>query len=99
MSEPILRSLLFVPGNRIDRVPKALAAGADGVIVDLEDAVAPSDKAAARDRARTLAKESVFIRINGPDTEWFDDDLALCAAIGVRGVLVPKAEEPEQIER
>ena len=94
-----LKSLLFVPGSRIERVPKALAAGADGVIVDLEDAVAPGDKATARDQARGLAKGSVIVRVNGPDTEWFDDDLAMCAAIGVRAVIVPKSEEVSQLSR
>jgi citrate lyase subunit beta/citryl-CoA lyase len=99
MSDPVLRSLLFVPGSRAERVPKALAAGADGVIVDLEDSVAPGDKHAARDQTRTVAKHSVFVRVNGPDTEWFDDDLRLCADIAALGVIVPKSEETAQIER
>src|ERR1043165_3152348 len=100
MSEgPILRSLLFVPASRAELVPKALACGADGVIVDLEDAVAPSDKMAAREQARSLAKNSVFVRVNGPDTEWFEEDLDLCVAISVRGVIVPKSEETAQVQR
>jgi citrate lyase subunit beta/citryl-CoA lyase len=99
MSEPVLRSFLFVPGNRLDRVPKALASGADAVIVDFEDAVAPEHKAGAREQARALASGSVFVRVNGPDTEWFEDDLALCASVAARGVIVPKAEEAAQIER
>ena len=98
MTEPLLRSFLFVPAHRIDRVPKALAAGADAVIVDLEDAVAPADKASAREQARGLEKARVFVRINGPDTEWFGDDLALCSAIAAKGVIVAKAEETSQIE-
>lgn len=99
MQNAILRSYLFVPATRIDRVAKALAAGADAVIVDLEDAVPPSDKAAARDAAaRGLsAAGSVFVRVNGPETEWFEDDLELCSALGIAGVVLPKAERAEHL--
>lgn len=99
MQSAILRSYLFVPATRIDRVAKAHAAGPDAVIVDLEDAVAPSDKASAREAAaRDLpGTGSVFVRINGPESEWFEDDLKLCATLGVSGVLVPKAEEVEHM--
>lgn len=95
----IARSYLFVPGNRPDRVPKALAAGADVVIVDLEDAVAPAEKAAAREAlAKVLSPgKPVHIRINAADSEWFEDDLALCRRPGVSGVLLPKAEQPEHV--
>ena len=96
----ILRSYLFVPATRVDRIPKALAAGADAVIVDLEDAVAPSDKAAARDGlARGLPDASgVFVRVNAGDTEWFEEDVKLCAALRVRGIVLPKAERAEHFE-
>jgi citrate lyase subunit beta / citryl-CoA lyase len=99
MSEPILRSYLFVPANRIDRVAKAHAVGPHGVIVDLEDAVPLSEKVTARDAAaRALPPQApVFVRVNAPETEWFEDDLALCAAIGARGVLIPKAERVEHL--
>lgn len=91
----ICRSYLFVPANRPERIAKAQQAGADAVIVDLEDAVAPADKESAR---RTLAQHlvperPVLVRINGADTPWFDDDLRLCAAAGISGVLLPKAEQ------
>jgi len=91
-----LRSLLFVPGSRPDRFDKALAAGASSVIVDLEDAVAPADKDAARSAVRTwLAPERpVIVRVNGADTPWFADDLALAAHDGVCAILLPKAEQP-----
>lgn len=95
MTTAIARSYLFVPANRPERIVKAQAAGADAVIVDLEDAVAPADK----DRARTAlaqylaASAPVLVRVNGPDTEWFERDVELCAAPGVAGVLIPKAEE------
>ena len=99
MPAPIARSYLFVPATRIERVPKALAAGADAVIVDLEDAVAPADKRTARD---TLARgfsdaRSVLIRVNGPDTEWFAEDLKMCAALHPLGIVVSKAETAEQL--
>jgi citrate lyase subunit beta/citryl-CoA lyase len=99
MPPTICRTYLFVPATRIERVPKALAAGADAVIVDFEDAVSPADKRPAREAAARgfPNASSVFIRVNGPDTEWFEEDLKLCGALGVRGVVVPKAETSEQM--
>jgi citrate lyase subunit beta/citryl-CoA lyase len=99
MQNPISRTYLFVPATRIDRVPKALGSGADAVIVDLEDAVAPGDKSTARDAIAGASQcaPSVFIRINGPDTEWFEDDLKLCGELRAFGVVVPKAETQDQI--
>lgn len=88
------RSYLFVPGHRPDRFDKACAAGADQVIIDLEDAVPPADKVAARAAlAAWLSPERrVLVRINGADSEWFEDDLTLCAMPGVAGIVLPKAE-------
>ena len=76
-SGAVARSWLFVPGNRPERFEKALASGADAVIVDLEDAVAPADKGAAREAvAAWLSPDRpVYLRINAADTEWFEDDL------------------------
>src|SRR5438309_8548907 len=93
------RSYLFVPGNRPDRYAKALAAGADGVIVDLEAAVPPNDKLSARAAlAAWLSPEHpVLIRVNGAESSWFREDLALCKTPGVAGVLLPKAERIEDI--
>lgn len=93
------RSYLFVPGNRPDRYAKAIAAGADAVIVDLEDAVPPNDKASTRAAlAAWLSPEHpVLIRVNGAESQWFREDLALCNAPGVAGVLLPKAERVEDI--
>jgi citrate lyase subunit beta/citryl-CoA lyase len=95
------RSYLFVPGNRPERFDKALASGADAVILDLEDAVPPEAKVEARAAvARWLAPQrSVVIRINGPGTSWFAEDLALCALAGVAAVLVPKAERVADLQR
>jgi citrate lyase subunit beta/citryl-CoA lyase len=89
------RSLLFVPGHRSDRFDKAVSAGADGVIIDLEDAVAPEGKDAAREdvAAWLTGGGRAVVRINAPGTPWFEADLAMAAAHGVPLVL-PKAEDP-----
>ncbi|HQR38044.1 MAG TPA: CoA ester lyase [Blastocatellia bacterium] len=96
---------LFVPGNRPDRFGKALASSAGVIIVDLEDAVAPGDKDAARTafadwyRASASARERIAVRINAEDTPWFADDLRVMAETGVRSVVLPKAENAAQIAR
>ena len=96
------RSYLFVPADRPERYAKALASGADAVIVDLEDAVAPP----AKDRARALLADwlsqgagQVIVRINGADTPWFDDDLALLCSPCVAAVMLPKAERRDDLAR
>ncbi|MEP7295821.1 MAG: CoA ester lyase [Burkholderiales bacterium] len=88
------RSYLFVPGNRPERFDKALASGADAVIVDLEDAVPPDQKEAARRCVSTwlTAATPVVVRINAVDTPWHRDDLAVCRQPGVVAVMVAKAE-------
>lgn len=100
------RSWLFVPGHRPDRWAKALAAGADRVIVDLEDAVAAADKPAARQALQAWLAAPlpapgvpVFVRLNAAGTPWFDDDLALLAAPALAGVVLPKAEDPALLAR
>ena len=94
------RSYLFVPGNRPDRFAKALAAGADAVIVDLEDAVGPGEKDAARAMlAEWLAPDRpVHVRVNAADTPWFDADVGLLEHPAIAGVVLPKAERVEAIE-
>jgi citrate lyase subunit beta/citryl-CoA lyase len=93
------KSFLFVPGNRPDRFDKACAAGADAVILDLEDAVAPAGKQAARDAVRGWLEKGgcAWLRVNGTDTPWHQHDLALLEWPGVLGVLLPKAERPEEL--
>lgn len=97
------RSYLFVPADRVERIAKALAAGADAVIVDLEDAVAPASKEAARDSLRAWLQQapatSVLVRTNAPQTPWFEDDLFLCALPAVAGVIVPKAQDAASLVR
>jgi len=94
-------SFLFVPGNRPDRYLKACASGAGSVIVDLEDAVAPAEKAAAR---RSLvewlgAGPRVAVRVNAPGSEWFIDDVRACAHEAVSAIVLPKAESAQDVER
>ena len=90
---------LFVPGDRPDRFAKAAASGADAVIIDLEDAVAPQNKAAARANLgkHGLAPENVIVRVNGDATPFWDEDLAAVAATGIRTILIPKAEREETL--
>ena len=95
----LARSFLFVPGNRPERFAKACAAGAHAVIVDLEDAVAPDEKIAARAAlaAWITPATPVLVRINSADSAWFDDDLALCRLPGVAGIVLPKAERTQDL--
>ncbi len=94
-------SYLFVPATRPERFDKALAAGADRVIIDLEDAVAPADKDLARDALANwlAAGQPVAVRINSSDTEWFARDLALCGQANVAEVILPKAAEVADVKR
>jgi citrate lyase subunit beta / citryl-CoA lyase len=93
------RSYLFVPGTRPDRFAKACAAGADAVVLDLEDSVAPGDKSKARSAVADWlsAARPVMVRVNTTDSEWFQDDVRLGGSPGILGVLVPKAERVEEI--
>jgi citrate lyase subunit beta/citryl-CoA lyase len=98
------RSYLFVPGDRPERFGKALASSADAVVLDLEDAVAPPGKAAARTAVAACFAAGadwhrLVVRINDDATPWFDDDLALLRAAGVAAVMLPKAERPATIAR
>jgi citrate lyase subunit beta/citryl-CoA lyase len=92
------RALLFVPGHRSDRFAKAVDSGADAVILDLEDAVAESDKDSARAAvAEWFSGGGVgFVRINAPGTPWFEADLEVVAKYGCP-VVLPKAEDPEAL--
>jgi citrate lyase subunit beta/citryl-CoA lyase len=89
-----LLAYLFVPADRPERIAKARASGADAVIVDLEDAVAPEAKVRAREALAALLDEAapLVVRINAAGTPWFDDDLELCRHPGVAAIMLPKAE-------
>lgn len=90
----VARSLLFVPGNRPERFRKALDSGAHQVVLDLEDAVAPDEKALARDAVSSwlASGERCVVRINGADTEWHATDLAMVRSHAGIVVMLPKAE-------
>lgn len=94
-------SYLFVPGNRPERFVKAIASGADQVILDLEDAVPLSDKALAREAVRSALDPDnpVAVRINSADSAWFEADLALCGLPGVAAVVLPKAANTADVAR
>ncbi|HEX8308596.1 MAG TPA: CoA ester lyase [Allosphingosinicella sp.] len=91
-----LRSLLFVPGDRPDRMEKALRAGADALILDLEDAVAQSAKPEARRRVAEFLNANstarLWVRINPLDGDESDKDLAAILSAHPDGIVLPKAE-------
>ena len=94
------RSYLFVPGDRPDRFDKALAADADAVILDLEDAVQPQRKREAHDAVAQWLKTTdarVFVRVNPQGTPWHEEDCRLFVGNAVRGVMLPKAEDPQGV--
>ena len=88
------RSYLFVPGNRPERFARACSSGAHAVIVDLEDAVQPAEKDAARAALAAWVSPAnpVIVRVNAADTPWHAADLELCKVPGVAGIVLPKAE-------
>ena len=95
------RSWLFVPGDRPGRFASALSSGADEVIVDLEDGVAPDAKEAARDTvgAWLSGGASAWVRINAWATPCFDADVeALVGRPGLRGLVVPRAEAGDWLD-
>ncbi|MCQ9329485.1 HpcH/HpaI aldolase/citrate lyase family protein [Pelistega suis] len=99
-----IRTALFVPGTRIDRIEKAIATGADAVIVDLEDAVAAESKEQARQALADFLvahpQVSVWVRINGIGTPWFTEDLAFCAAqTQITAIMLPKASSAGEVEQ
>lgn len=97
----IARSYLFVPGNRPDRFDKACAAGAGAVIIDLEDAVPPSEKSRARTAVEAWASpvHPVILRINGAKTDWFRDDVTCCRIPGIQAIMLAKTESVEHLRR
>ena len=101
-----LRSVLFVPGTRADRFSRALAAGADAVVFDLEDSVEPGRKDDARGSigeffavsAGSRAGSLRFVRVNGASSAWWADDVRFVRGVpGVDAVVLPKAESPDQV--
>jgi citrate lyase subunit beta/citryl-CoA lyase len=101
MTHP-LRSLLFVPGNHPRKLAKVFAAGADAVILDLEDAVAIAEKIATRPAVTAALKSErrclAFIRVNAMTTEFCYGDLAAIVGKGLDGIVLPKIEAPWQLK-
>jgi citrate lyase subunit beta/citryl-CoA lyase len=97
-----LRSLLFVPGDRPDRMQKALAAGADALILDLEDAVAVSAKPEARHAVAAFVAANascpLWVRINPLDGPEAEKDLAAILPSHPNGIVLPKAEGGASVE-
>lgn len=99
-----MRSLLFVPADSEKKTPKALASGADVVILDLEDSVALADKPKARSLAREILASprtgpKLFVRVNALTSGLIEDDLAAVVAAKPDGLLLPKSEKGGDVKR
>lgn len=98
------RSVLYMPGSNARALEKAKTLAADGVILDLEDSVAPDAKEAARKqvcdavRAGGFGPREVMIRVNGVDTPWHADDLTAVAHAAPDAIVVPKVSSPGTLE-
>ena len=103
---PPFRSWLYAPGNDPEILERVFTAGADAVILDLEDSVPPAEKERARSlvaeavRRRAVAERpAVFVRVNGLATGQADDDAWAVVVAGLTGIRVPKVEHPEEVRR
>lgn len=101
-----VRSALFVPAIRPERIAKARCSGADAIIVDLEDAVPEADKNTARAHLRDVLAQplpgeaAVWVRVNATGTPWFKDDLAVCGDLpAVAGIMLAKTESATDLQR
>jgi citrate lyase subunit beta/citryl-CoA lyase len=98
------RSVLYMPGSNARAIEKARTLPADGVILDLEDAVAPEAKADARNQVMEAVKaggfgtRQVFVRVNAIDTPWHADDLSAAAHAAPDAILIPKISTFDQVE-
>lgn len=98
-----LRSVLYMPSSNERALEKAKSIACDGLILDLEDAVAPDAKPAAREAACAAAasgeygRRTLTIRVNGIGTEWHEADLEAAAQAGPHAVVVPKVSSPTEV--
>src|SRR6185369_9645858 len=102
MARLLPRSWLFVPGDRPDRVEKALRSSAEAVIVDLEDSIAHDAKLSTRANLRKMlggpTRRNVFIRLNEMNSEWFADDVQALDGLNLAGVVLPKANSADEVK-
>lgn len=107
MSRPVRprRSVLYMPGSNPRALEKARTIPADGLILDMEDAVAPDAKEPARAQIREALKaggygrRETIVRVNGLATPWGEADLAAAATFGADAILLPKVEDADAIRR
>jgi len=99
----LIRTALFVPGNRPDRIVKAFGTGADFVIIDLEDAVPLSEKESSRPNVREkvaeFADRMILVRTNALGSAFVDGDLDEAIVEGVNGIILPKVERADDITK
>lgn len=101
------RTWLYVPGHNESRIEKALASGADAIVIDLEDAVPVEAKDKAREGARQAVLEHredtdrarIWVRVNAADSPWHEEDLRALADTGVDGLRIPKVETSDSVRR
>jgi citrate lyase subunit beta / citryl-CoA lyase len=97
------RSVLYMPASNPRALEKATTIPCDGLILDLEDAVAPDAKPAAREAACAAVQSGAYgrreltIRVNGADTSWHDDDMAAACDAGPDAIVVPKVDSAEAV--
>jgi citrate lyase subunit beta/citryl-CoA lyase len=100
------RSYLFAPGNNRKLLGKVFDAGADAVVLDLEDAVPPAEKPAAREMVRETLQErapatspGIFVRVNHPATDWWREDVRAVVGPWLTGIRLPKANAVQEVEK
>ena len=99
------RSVLYMPSSNARALEKAKTLPVDALILDLEDAVGPDDKPAAREAACAAVTSGEYgereltIRINGIGTQWHDEDLAAAAKAGPAGIVVPKVGTADEVRQ
>jgi len=98
---PLARSYLYVPGNRPERFAKALGSAADAVVIDLEDAVPPQEKASARESVaqalRSPPRGQIWVRVNAVASGLAGDDIAAAASPNLTGVRIAKVESADDV--
>src|SRR5699024_2435981 len=99
------RAVLCMPSSNDRALEKATTLAVDALILELEGAVGPDDKPAAREAARAAVRSGEYrareltLRVNGVGTEWHEDDLAAAAQAGPAGIVVPKVDTADEVRR